>query len=91
MANKKIKKQETHRFTFVIIEKNGSGTYAETCIPNSKKELEEFDKDLTEKMNGIFGVRGWKLAEILHDDEVNIQIEVKKWFDELDLEIDDKF
>lgn len=71
-------------FTFIVIEKNGSGSHTESWVANSKDGLKEFWDELSEKMDKI--MQGWRYE--VEVEEGKITPEIQSWFDELEIEVD---
>jgi hypothetical protein len=73
-------------FTFVAIEKNGSGTLTRSYQLNSKQALKEAWKEFSDEADELFG--SWRYE--IHPEE-EITKEVEEWFADLDLDVEDGF
>lgn len=72
-------------FTFIAIEKNGSGTSVESFEPESKEDLKEYWEDFSIRMDTLYGLWWYEIQE---EDGGEVPAEIQSWFDELELEID---
>jgi len=73
-------------FTFVASEKNGSGSYTESYQVNSKDGLKQFWESFSQRCDKIFG--RW-FYQVLEEDGEEISDEVRLWFSELEIEIEE--
>lgn len=79
---------EKEEFTFVAIEKNGSGTFTRTHEVGSSEDVKNAWQEFKEEAEALFGSFRYEI----HPEELeNIPSEVEKWFSDNNLEIDNTF